>query len=137
MTRLHPLSAAGKAALLLFLACGAGCGDTDATKGGPADASRRGDVRLDADAILVPLSGSDPAHVVGAVSFDRFRLLTTKDGRRAPPPKPSASDAATTSALALHAKAVALLEKNRIRPAAGLFLAAADAARFSGSGNRG
>lgn len=100
---------------LLLSACGREDGPAGA--GAPEGVGAGG---LAPDEILVPLSGSDPTHVVGAVGFNRFHLLTLKDGFRAAAPK--ADDA----------EARALYTAGRYRPAARAFTHAAERARKGG-----
>jgi len=113
----------GPVCLLALLLCVPGCGGEDARDGA---AEPSGTYVFDPDAVLVPLSGSDPAHVIGVVDFSRFHLLTLDDGFRTPAGGPPRSDAAAVRAA--DAQARGLFDERQYRSAARGFAAAADLA---------
>ena len=79
----------------------------------------------DANAVLVPLSGTNPSHVVGASNFHRFRLLTMADGFKDPAP----DGELPTSVATAEAEGRGHYAARRWRSAARSFRAAADAAQ--------
>lgn len=76
------------------------------------------------DTDLVPLSGTNPTHVVGTSTFHRFRLLTTQDAFAA-----GRSVAAPAALATRNEQALAHHAAGRFRSAARAFRSLADAAR--------
>ena len=123
-----------RALALCLVACIAGCGEEskDDPASAPTVVGTRGKF---SDEPLVPLSGSHPAHVVGASTFSRFHLLTAEDGFAKDAQEDMAEgveDAAAGAVRALDAQADALRAAGKIRAAAQAFVAAAVAAQKAG-----